>query len=77
MFITRNSNFDRTYLKRYHIDIGNQIPFGISITFVAIETESGYIANGISQQPCMIVFETDDGRWHHYEPNFVCKRCAL
>lgn len=57
-----------TYLEGEHIDIGYEIPFGIAILVVASEAQTGIIANGIGQEPGVIILKAYAGGCHHGIP---------
>lgn len=57
-----------TYLEGEHIDIGYEIPFGIAILVVAGEAQTGIIANGIGQEPGVIILKAYASGCHHGIP---------
>lgn len=66
-----------THLKSKNVDVWNLIPFWISFGVVAIETKTWVVANGVSQQPRMVVLQANYCCRHHHEPKFVHERCVL
>jgi len=68
---------ENNYLKLQDINVGNEVPFGVSALAVAVESQAGCVANGISQKPGVIIFHTRDCRRHNNKQRLPKQRCRF
>ena len=74
---TTNAPAIYNYLKLQDIDVGDQVPLGISALAVAVESQSGCVANGIRQKPRVVILHTRDRRRHNNEQRLPQQRRRL